>query len=49
MNEQIFSPCGDHQALLRMPFERALAIAEECDECYIETLSDVVDDARADA
>ena len=38
-NEQMFSPCGNHQALLRMQFERALAIAKECAECYNETFS----------
>lgn len=32
----MFSPCADHQALLRMPFERALEIASECDQCYVE-------------
>ena len=36
MSDPIFSACGDHQALLRMPFERALEIARKCGECYIE-------------
>lgn len=36
MNAPMFAPCERHQALLRMPFERGLEIARECDQCYIE-------------
>ena len=36
MTAPMFSACGCHQALLRMPFERALDIARECDQCDVE-------------
>ena len=36
MTEQ-FAACGDHSALNRMEFERALKIARACDQCMIET------------
>ena len=35
MTEQ-FAACGDHSALNTMEFERALAIARQCDECLVE-------------
>lgn len=32
-----FSACADHQSLHRMEdFSRALAIAKDCDQCYVE-------------
>jgi len=35
--ETSFAPCADHRSLLSadMPFDRALDIATECDECYV--------------
>jgi hypothetical protein len=36
VNGPMFAPCETHQALLRMEFERAIAIARECGQCYIE-------------
>lgn len=36
MTDPMFAPCERHQALLRMPFERALGIAQDCSQCYIE-------------
>lgn len=38
MTEQ-FSPCGDHQSLVRMEFYRALEIARECPQCRVEVRS----------
>ena len=32
-----FAPCDAHRSLLTLdPFSRALEIAQECDECYVE-------------
>jgi hypothetical protein len=40
MTAPMLSPCESHQSLLRMPeFWRALDIARECPDCYIEEAS----------
>jgi putative heme iron utilization protein len=36
MSDLMFSACADHQGLKRMEFWRALDIAKDCEQCYVE-------------
>lgn len=36
MSESMYSACDKHQGIRSMPFTRALDVARDCDQCYVE-------------